>query len=42
MVKMINPFKWMDVKYGTNIQPWECTIKFDNTEGSDFGQFKST
>ena len=42
MVKMINPFKWMDVKYGTNIQPWECSIKFDNTEGSDFGQFKST
>lgn len=37
MEKMIIPFEWMNVKYGMNIQPWECTIKFDNNEGSDCG-----
>lgn len=42
MEKMKKPFEWMNVKYGQNLQPWECTIKFDNIEGSDCGQFKSS
>jgi hypothetical protein len=37
MEKMKRPFEWMTVKYGMSIQPWECTIKLDNTEGSDCG-----
>lgn len=41
-MEKMKSFEWMKVKYGINIQPWECTIKFDNTEGSDCGQFKSS
>ena len=42
MLKMKMPFEWMNVKYGQPLQPYECVIKFDNTEGSDHGQFKAT
>ena len=32
---------WMFPKYGAMMQPFECTIKFPNVEGSNFGQWKS-
>jgi hypothetical protein len=31
--------KWMHVKYGDDISPWECTIKFPNIEKGIDGKF---
>mmetsp|Transcript_5298 Transcript_5298/g.8928 ORF Transcript_5298/g.8928 Transcript_5298/m.8928 type:complete len:295 (+) Transcript_5298:843-1727(+) len=40
MHKIPRELKWMDVKYGKLMQPYECTVKFLNIEGNNFGQWK--
>lgn len=40
MSKVPKPQKWMPVKYGQEMAPWECTVKFPNTQGNNVGQFK--
>ena len=30
---------WLESKYGTQIQPWECFLSVANTNGDSIGQF---
>jgi len=40
MHKIPRPVGWMEVKYGKEMVPWECIVKFENIEGNNCGQWK--
>tara|TARA_B100000780_G_C20961757_1_gene383899 strand:+ start:250 stop:444 length:195 start_codon:yes stop_codon:yes gene_type:complete len=37
MHKLPRELEWMDVKYGKNMQPYQCTMKIPNIENSNCG-----
>ena len=41
MHKIPRAIHWMDTKYGKQITPWEVTVKFENTQGNNFGQWNN-
>jgi len=39
MHKLPRELRWMHVKYGQLMQPYECTVKFQNIKGDNCGQW---